>query len=199
MSLVAVDDVRIAGTIVGVISEVAPDGQGLVAVGTDACQVVIVPDGATINGLRLTEDGEEWEPTDGFYFLRVAAESGGQASLALESESVSAQYRFTSPGSLRSSIPIGSVPVAIGYEAAAQRWRVLDQGHRLPVGSAVVWMGGAVPSGWLEAAAEVSRTTYAALFAVVGVTGGVGDGVTTFVVPAPGSLDLGIWIVYAGL
>jgi microcystin-dependent protein len=40
------------------------------------------------------------------------------------------------------------------------------------------------PSGWLKAnGALVSRTTYAALFAAIGTTFGVGDGSTTFALP----------------
>jgi microcystin-dependent protein len=42
----------------------------------------------------------------------------------------------------------------------------------------------AAPDGWLEAnGAAVSRTTYAALFAKIGTTSGVGDGSTTFNLP----------------
>lgn len=41
-----------------------------------------------------------------------------------------------------------------------------------------------IPQGWLKAnGAAVSRTAYAALFAVVDVTYGVGDGATTFDLP----------------
>jgi len=40
------------------------------------------------------------------------------------------------------------------------------------------------PSGWLKAnGAAISRTTYSALFAVIGTTFGTGDGSTTFNVP----------------
>ncbi len=40
------------------------------------------------------------------------------------------------------------------------------------------------PAGWLKAnGATVSRTAYAALFAAIGTTYGVGDGATTFGVP----------------
>jgi microcystin-dependent protein len=41
-----------------------------------------------------------------------------------------------------------------------------------------------VPSGWIKAnGAAISRTTYAALFAAISTTYGVGDGTTTFNVP----------------
>lgn len=42
----------------------------------------------------------------------------------------------------------------------------------------------AAPAGWLKAnGAAISRTAYAALFAVIGTTYGVGDGSTTFNIP----------------
>ena len=46
------------------------------------------------------------------------------------------------------------------------------------------YAGSSAPSGWLLCNGQaVSRTTYAALFAIVGVTYGTGDGSTTFNVP----------------
>jgi len=51
-------------------------------------------------------------------------------------------------------------------------------------GIIIPWSSDSVPSGFLECAGTaVSRTTYAALFAVVSTTYGVGDGSTTFNVP----------------
>jgi microcystin-dependent protein len=53
-----------------------------------------------------------------------------------------------------------------------------------PTGGLIMWGTGTAPSGWLLCAgAAVSRTTYSALFAVIGTTFGVGDGTTTFNVP----------------
>ena len=47
-------------------------------------------------------------------------------------------------------------------------------------GIIVPWSNASVPSGFLECAgAAVSRTTYAALFAVIADTYGAGDGSTT--------------------
>jgi microcystin-dependent protein len=58
-------------------------------------------------------------------------------------------------------------------------WRGL-----LPTGAVIAHAGTTAPSGWLLAnGAEVSRTTYAALFAVIGTVFGVGDGSTTFNLP----------------
>jgi microcystin-dependent protein len=54
----------------------------------------------------------------------------------------------------------------------------------IPTATIVPWTDSSVPSGFLECdGSAVSRTTYAALFAVVGTTYGVGDGSTTFNVP----------------
>jgi len=51
-------------------------------------------------------------------------------------------------------------------------------------GIVVPWGSASIPSGFLECnGTAVSRTTYSALFAVVGTTYGVGDGTTTFNVP----------------
>jgi len=52
----------------------------------------------------------------------------------------------------------------------------------IEVGMVMLWPDGVtVPTGWLECdGSEVSRTTYAALFAIWGTTYGVGDGSTTF-------------------
>jgi len=54
----------------------------------------------------------------------------------------------------------------------------------LPAGTMVMYGGSTAPSGWLLAdGSAVSRTTYAALFAAIGTTYGVGDGSTTFNLP----------------
>ena len=51
-------------------------------------------------------------------------------------------------------------------------------------GSITIWPLGTAPSGYLSCIGNaVSRTTYAALFAVIGTAYGVGDGSTTFNLP----------------
>lgn len=53
-----------------------------------------------------------------------------------------------------------------------------------PIGEIAIWSTNTAPTGWLICdGTNVSRTTYAALFAIVGVTYGVGDGTTTFALP----------------
>lgn len=54
----------------------------------------------------------------------------------------------------------------------------------VPAGSIIAWSGSSAPSGYLICdGSAISRTTYAALFAVAGTSYGVGDGSTTFNVP----------------
>ena len=54
----------------------------------------------------------------------------------------------------------------------------------IPTATIVPWSDASLPSGFLECnGAAVSRSTYSALFAVVGTTYGAGDGSSTFNVP----------------
>ena len=56
--------------------------------------------------------------------------------------------------------------------------------HEIPVGSGMIWYTSTAPGGWLICnGAAVSRSTYSALFAILGTTYGVGDGSTTFNLP----------------
>ena len=51
-------------------------------------------------------------------------------------------------------------------------------------GTIVEWSASSLPTGFLECAgAAVSRSTYSALFAIVGTTYGAGDGSSTFNLP----------------
>ena len=54
----------------------------------------------------------------------------------------------------------------------------------IPTATIVPWSSASVPSGFLECnGTAVSRSTYSALFAIVGTTYGAGDGSTTFNTP----------------
>jgi microcystin-dependent protein len=58
------------------------------------------------------------------------------------------------------------------------------QGPGMPIGSVVMWPAAAAPTDWLLCQGQaISRTTFANLFAVLGVTYGAGDGSTTFNLP----------------
>lgn len=54
----------------------------------------------------------------------------------------------------------------------------------IPTATIIPWSDSSVPSGYLECNGQaVSRTTYSALFAIVGTSYGSGNGSTTFNVP----------------
>ena len=54
----------------------------------------------------------------------------------------------------------------------------------IPTATIIPWSTASVPSGFLECNGQtVSRSTYSALFAVIGTTYGAGDGSSTFLVP----------------
>lgn len=65
------------------------------------------------------------------------------------------------------------------------------------VGALMHYAQGAVPDGWIVCGQAVSRTAYAALFAVIGTMYGPGDGETTFDLPPvdkfllPSAVDVG--------
>jgi microcystin-dependent protein len=60
----------------------------------------------------------------------------------------------------------------------------IQAANGVPPGSIMAYMGTNAPGGWLLCdGSAVSRTQYSRLFAVVGVSSGSGDGVTTFNLP----------------
>lgn len=62
--------------------------------------------------------------------------------------------------------------------------RIDTQAGGTPVGGGMDYWGSTPPAGWIWAAGqEISRTTYAKLFAVIGTMYGAGNGSTTFKVP----------------
>ncbi|MES2155457.1 MAG: tail fiber protein [bacterium] len=80
---------------------------------------------------------------------------------------------------------IGNAPPA-GASNAFWSWvnAPVAPAQAVPVGTVLDFAGPVLPTDYLFADASLkSRTTYAALFAVIGVSFGAGDGVTTFQLP----------------
>lgn len=79
-----------------------------------------------------------------------------------------------------------AVLVFFGANAYAANGDLIVNGsfNLLPAGTIIMYGGPTAPTGWVLAnGSAVSRTTYAALFAAIGTTYGVGDGSTTFNLP----------------
>ena len=71
--------------------------------------------------------------------------------------------------------------------------------QRTPPGVIFIYMAAAAPTGWLVCdGSAVSRTTYAALFAVIGESCGQGDNSTTFNLPSFNGTFLCMWDNGAG-
>jgi microcystin-dependent protein len=74
-----------------------------------------------------------------------------------------------------------AVPTQISLDPSSI---TLSPNSFLPTGMVSPFAGTSAPNGWLLCdGSAVSRSTYAALFAVIGTTWGTGDGSTTFNVP----------------
>jgi microcystin-dependent protein len=75
------------------------------------------------------------------------------------------------------TMPAGTSNTAVATTAFVQT-------NSLPIGGLMMWPTASAPAGYLLCnGTAVSRTTYAALFAVIGTTFGVGDDSTTFNLP----------------
>ena len=75
---------------------------------------------------------------------------------------------------------VAATPAAV----KALRDELMNSIAVFPVGMVVPYAGASAPSGWLLCDGQaISRTAYSALFQVLGVTYGYGDGVNTFNVP----------------
>ncbi len=74
----------------------------------------------------------------------------------------------------------------------ATKGRIQDKsGFVMPVGSLTAFAGSSAPTGWIVCdGSAVSRATYADLFAVIGITYGAGDGITTFNLPNLGGKNI---------
>jgi microcystin-dependent protein len=98
------------------------------------------------------------------------ANAQGHVVTGLNADQLEGSHASVTPGS--GIIPIGDSS------------GLLNQGFIAPVGSMWMYGGSSAPSGWLFCdASAVSRTTYSALYTIIGTTFGSGDGSTTFNLP----------------
>ena len=92
---------------------------------------------------------------------------------------------FTGTVVLPSTTSIGNVTsTEIGYVDGVTSSIQTQFTNNTPVGVVNMWVTSTAPTGWLLCnGSAVSRTTYSALFAVIGTTYGAGDTTTTFNLP----------------
>lgn len=83
-------------------------------------------------------------------------------------------------------VPIvdGETPAHEAINSRLQSLGAAVGGKSAVSGTIAIWPTGSIPTDWLACdGSGVSRTTYAALFALLGTTFGSGDGSTTFNLP----------------
>lgn len=90
---------------------------------------------------------------------------------------------FTGAATFGSTVTLNANPT-LALQAATKQYVDSATSGSSPAGALIMWPTGSAPAGWLLCnGAAVSRTTYAALFAVIGTTFGAGDTTTTFNLP----------------
>lgn len=89
-----------------------------------------------------------------------------------------------------STAPTSPAAGALWFDSGTNKFRYFngtswnEPGLDVPVAAVMAWTTTTAPGGWLLCDGQaVSRTTYSALFAVIGTTYGTGDGSTTFNLP----------------
>lgn len=154
--------------------------------------------GGTANALTLTANSDFTEYADGIMVaFKASADNTAAATLSVNGVGAKAIRKMTADG--EAALDAGDIVNGYTYSlrysetanSAAGAW-VLDwaptpaaRTDYVPIGSGMDYWGGLTPPpGYIFAYGQaVSRTTYAALFALFGTTYGAGDGSTTFNVP----------------
>ena len=128
------------------------------------------------NSILVFTDGTNFRTLDIDELVgTLAVTNGGTGLTTLTANNVilgngTSTPQFVAPGT------VGNVLVSDG-----STW---TSGVGVPSGSLFMWPTGTAPTGYLLCnGSAVSRTTYSALFGVVGTTFGAGDGSTTFNLP----------------
>lgn len=108
----------------------------------------------------------------------------GDAILGTTLEVVSGQLKIRSQGITSNELASNAVVTTTVLNNAITNEKIATKDSFVPTGAVMAFAMNAAPTGWLAAnGAAVSRTTYAALHAVIGTLYGVGDVSTTFNLP----------------
>jgi microcystin-dependent protein len=122
--------------------------------------------------------------TDGLFVTARMDETNGAAATlnvdGLGAKAIANVYGTALPAG---TLMAGSVQT-FTYDSTDDKWIVRGIFNARLIGEVADYAGDSAPSGWLLCYGQaVSRTTYAALYAVLSTTYGVGDGSTTFNLP----------------
>lgn len=149
--------------------------------------------GGTANAVTLTAATGFTAYADGLVVaFKAGADNTGAVTVNVNSIGAKAIRKFTQDG--EAALGAGDLQEDGVYilqysadaNAAAGGWLLLNPSPPIawPVGSVLDYAGASAPTGWLFCYGQaISRTTYAALFAILSTTYGAGDGSTTFNLP----------------
>jgi microcystin-dependent protein len=137
---------------------------------------------STVSGTTITASTQFTGPGTGLTGTAASLSIGGNAATATNSTNSTNATNLTGSGTISSTTTGTTQAPGTNNTTIATTAFVLANGA--PTGGLIMWGTGTAPTGWLLCAgAAVSRSTYAALFSVIGTTFGVGDGSTTFNLP----------------
>jgi microcystin-dependent protein len=104
---------------------------------------------------------------------------------AIDSDKIKASSTDTTSAYLNEKLIAGSnVTITKGNTGSNETLTFASTASGMITGTIIMWPTSSVPTGYFECnGAAVSRTTYSALFAVLGTLYGAGDGSTTFNIP----------------
>ncbi len=115
--------------------------------------------------------------------MQAATKQYVDAQVASASSSAAAGNLPLAGGTMTGAITLAGAPTVANH-ASTKTYVDSSVAIAAPTGAIFIWATSTAPTGWLLCdGTAVSRTTYAALFAVLGVTHGSGDGATTFNLP----------------
>ena len=124
----------------------------------------------------------------GEYKIRVpSANTVTNPSVTFSNLGVSKTLTKLGGASLQANDLIAGLEITARYNSSSDKLEIISLiGGGLPTGTIIDYAGTSAPTGYIAcptSASNVSRTTYAALFAAIGTTWGAGDGTSTFGLP----------------
>src|SRR5262245_2397815 len=127
---------------------------------------------------------------DGKVVAFVPHVTSGAAPVTLNVDGLGAKALRSSPGvELAAGTLIAGTPYAAVYRNAGNEWLLRGffgaNPYNVPIGAGLPFFGPVAPNSSFAfpRGQPISRTTYSALFALIGTTYGAGDGATTFALP----------------
>lgn len=140
----------------------------------------------TTRGLAIYINRERLPSTDWTAHPTINTQLTLATSYAAGTELIAVQNEPTgdAPAPLERSRNLSDLDSAATSRSNLGVYSKAEVDSRAPIGMIAHWPAATPPSGWMvRDGSAISRTAYAALFAVIGTTFGGGDGFTTFNLP----------------